>query len=154
MTILPSPIPHPLDYCPFDVPGWAYEALEWVVGFDWPEGDEKKTWDVADRWYAIAQRLAAPRDEAYDGAAEVLAGYGGTGAQAFKGAWDQLSADEIGSAFEKNYRPIEQQVLLAWEKLGAYVEGLGDAVVETVREATETDHHAAVQVERTYRTRS
>ena len=62
--------------------------------------------------------------------------------------------DEIGSAFEKNYRPIEQQVLLAWEKLGAYVEGLGDAVVDTVRDATETDHHAAVQVERTYRKRS
>ncbi|MEU8609416.1 hypothetical protein AB0C29_15580, partial [Actinoplanes sp. NPDC048791] len=63
-------------------------------------------------------------------------------------------ADEIGQAFENNYRPIEQQVLLAWEKLGLYVEGLGDAVVDTVREATETDHHAAVQVERTYRTRS
>ena len=62
--------------------------------------------------------------------------------------------DDIGSTFEKNYRPIEQQVLLAWEKLGAYVEGLGDAVGETVREATETDHHAAVQVERTYRKRS
>jgi hypothetical protein len=62
--------------------------------------------------------------------------------------------DEIGQTFENNYRPIEQQVLLAWEKLGLYVEGLGDAVVDTVREATETDHHAAVQVERTYRTRS
>ena len=62
--------------------------------------------------------------------------------------------DEIGQAFENNYRPIEQQVLLAWEKLGAYVEGLGDAVVQTVREATEADHHAAVQVERTYRKRS
>jgi hypothetical protein len=63
-------------------------------------------------------------------------------------------SDEIGSAFEANYRPIEQQVLLAWEKLGGYVEGLGDAVVETVGEATEADHHAAVQVERTYRKRS
>jgi len=62
--------------------------------------------------------------------------------------------DDIGQTFEKNYRPIEQQVLLAWEKLGLYVEGLGDAVVETVREATESDHHAAVQVERTYRKRS
>ena len=62
--------------------------------------------------------------------------------------------DEIGQAFENNYRPIEQQVLLAWEKLGAYVEGLGDAVVQTVKDATETDHHAAAQVERTYRKRS
>ena len=63
-------------------------------------------------------------------------------------------ADEIGQAFEKNYRTIEQQVLLAWEKLGLYVEGLGDAVVQTVKDANATDHHAAAQVERTYRTRS
>ena len=62
--------------------------------------------------------------------------------------------DEIGKAFENNYRPIEQQVLLAWEKLGAYVEGLGDAVGEVVREATATDQHSAVRVERTYRKRS
>jgi hypothetical protein len=62
--------------------------------------------------------------------------------------------DDIGQTFENNYRPIEQQLLLAWEKLGLYVEGLGDAVVETVREATQADHHAAVQVERTYRERS
>jgi hypothetical protein len=62
--------------------------------------------------------------------------------------------DDIGQAFENNYRPIEQQVLQAWEKLGLYVEGLGDAVVETVREATQADHQAAVQVERTYRERS
>ncbi|MEU7903856.1 hypothetical protein [Actinoplanes sp. NPDC049118] len=63
-------------------------------------------------------------------------------------------ADAIGQAFEKNYRPIEQQVLEAWEKLAGYVEGLGDAVVEAVREATQTDHHAAVRVDRTYRERS
>ncbi|GAA3349777.1 hypothetical protein GCM10020358_73190 [Amorphoplanes nipponensis] len=80
-----------------------------------------------------------------------------------RGAGNELAAlsggrpwgtDDIGQTFENNYRPIEQQVLLAWEKLGLYVEGLGDAVVETVREATATDHHAAVQVERTYRKRS
>jgi hypothetical protein len=62
--------------------------------------------------------------------------------------------DDVGQAFERNYRPIEQQVLQAWEKLGGYVEGLGAAVVETVREATQTDHHAAVRVDRTYRKRS
>jgi hypothetical protein len=58
--------------------------------------------------------------------------------------------DDIGQTFENNYRPIEQQVLQAWEKLGLYVEGLGDAVVEAVQEATQTDHHSAVRVERTY----
>ncbi|MFI7545947.1 toxin glutamine deamidase domain-containing protein [Actinoplanes sp. NPDC049599] len=142
MTILPSPIPHPLDYCPFDVPGWAYEALEWVVGFDWPEGNEKTTWDVADRWYAIAQRLAAPRDEAYDAAGQVLAGYGGTGAGAFKGAWDQLSADpnaplnsllaiadELGKLVEECGSDIEGAKLEAWIEIGLFlIELIGMAV--------------------------
>jgi hypothetical protein len=82
--------------------------------------------------------------ERFGAGAEVVAMSGGR-------PW---GTDDIGQTFENNYRPIEQQVLLAWEKLGLYVEGLGDAVVETVREATGTDHHAAVQVERTYRKRS
>lgn len=62
--------------------------------------------------------------------------------------------DDIGQAFERNYRPIEHQVLQAWEKLGGYVEGLGDAVVQAVREAVQTDHTASVRVEHTYRNRS
>ncbi|MEV4640253.1 hypothetical protein AB0J80_23195 [Actinoplanes sp. NPDC049548] len=62
--------------------------------------------------------------------------------------------DDIGQAFDRNYRPIEQQVLQAWERLGGYVEGLGDAVVQAVREATQTDHNASVRVEHTYRKRS
>ena len=57
--------------------------------------------------------------------------------------------DDIGQAFDRNYRPIEQQVLQAWENLGGYVEGLGDAVVQAVREAIQTDHNASVRVERT-----
>ncbi|WP_433723316.1 toxin glutamine deamidase domain-containing protein [Actinoplanes sp. CA-051413] len=142
MTILPSPIPHPLDYMPFDVPGWAYEALEWVVGFDWPEGNEKTTWDVADRWYALAQRLAEPRDEAYDAAGQVLSGYGGAGAQAFKGAWDQLSADEnaplnsllaiadeLGKLVEECGCDIEGAKLEAWIEIGLFlIELIGMAV--------------------------
>ncbi|BCJ53286.1 hypothetical protein Asp14428_47610 [Actinoplanes sp. NBRC 14428] len=63
-------------------------------------------------------------------------------------------SDDAGQAFERNYRPIEQQVLQAWEKLGGYVEGLGDAVVQAVREATRTDDAASVRVEHTYRKRS
>ena len=119
MTILPSPIPHPLDYCPFDVPGWAYEALEWVVGFDWPEGNEKTTWDVADRWYALAQRLAEPREETYQAAGQVLSGYGGAGAQAFRTAWDQLSADENA--------PLNSLLAIA-DELGKLVEGCGSDI--------------------------
>lgn len=72
----------------------------------------------------------------------------GTEVAALSGArpW---GTDDIGQAFERNYRPIEQQVLQAWEKLGGRLEELGDAVVETVRAATDADHHAAVRVERT-----
>lgn len=142
MTVLPSPIPHPLDYCPFDVPQWAYEALEWVVGFDWPEGDEKATWDVADRWYAIAGRLAEPRGEAHDAAAQVLSAYGGTGAQAFSGAWQRVAgdddaplnsllaiADELGRLVEECGCDIEGAKLEAWIEIGLFlIELIGMAV--------------------------
>jgi len=40
--------------------------------------------------------------------------------------------DDIGEAFERTYRPIEQQVLRAWEKLGGHVTELGDAVAVRV----------------------
>ncbi|MET8150007.1 toxin glutamine deamidase domain-containing protein, partial [Actinoplanes sp. NPDC005259] len=142
MSVLPSPIPHPLDYCPFDVPQWAYEALEWVVGFDWPEGNEKTTWDVADRWYAIAGLLAEPRGEAHDAAAQVLSAYGGTGAQAFRGAWQQLAADEdaplnsllaiadeLGKLVEECGCDIEGAKLEAWIEIGLFlIELIGMAV--------------------------
>ena len=38
--------------------------------------------------------------------------------------------DEAGRAFERRYRPVEAQVLAAWEQLARYVEDLGDAGVE------------------------
>ena len=82
MSVLPSPIPHPLDFMPWDVPGWVYEALEWVVGAEWPEGNEKEVWDLADRWFEVASILAGPRQEAHDAAAEVVSAYGHTGAVA------------------------------------------------------------------------
>ncbi|BCJ53285.1 hypothetical protein Asp14428_47600 [Actinoplanes sp. NBRC 14428] len=149
MTILPSPIPHPLEFSPFEVPGWAYEALEWVVGFDWPEGDEQATWDVADRWYRIANLLADPRDEAFDAAHRVISGYGGgTGvsAQAFIGAWDKVAvedraplmslleiADELGKLVEECGRDIEGAKLEAWIEIGLFLtELVGAAIVVTL----------------------
>ena len=65
MTVLPSPIPHPLDYFPGTCPAGRTRRLEWVIGFEWPEGDEKAIWDVADAWFATASALVAPRDDAY-----------------------------------------------------------------------------------------
>ncbi|MFI5936146.1 hypothetical protein [Actinoplanes sp. NPDC051494] len=61
--------------------------------------------------------------------------------------------DSIGHAFERNYRPVEDQFLQLWEALAARVEDLGDAVVTAVREATRTDLQASMSVRQTYRER-
>src|SRR3982751_40005 len=118
MTVLPSPVPNPLDYCPFDVPSWAYEALEWVVGFDWPAGDEVATWDVADRWYALAASLAAPNEAAMTAANRFLSGYGGEGvtAEGFENAWHQVAGDENA--------PLHDLLRIS-DELGRLVEGAG-----------------------------
>jgi hypothetical protein len=42
--------------------------------------------------------------------------------------------DEAGRAFESRYRPVEAQVLTAWEQLAQYVESLGDAAARAVRD--------------------
>jgi hypothetical protein len=62
--------------------------------------------------------------------------------------------DDIGASFEKNYRPIEQQVLQAWAQLGEYLEGLGDAAAATVGDNQGADQEASVRVTRAYRERS
>ncbi|HET6530768.1 MAG TPA: hypothetical protein VFH03_09165 [Actinoplanes sp.] len=62
--------------------------------------------------------------------------------------------DDIGAAFEKNYRPIEQQVLQAWSQLGEYLEGLGDAAAASVGDNQGADQEASVRVTRAYRERS
>ena len=60
-------------------------------------------------------------------------------------------SDDIGSAFEKGYRPMEQKVLLAWEKLAGYVEGLGYAAARSVHENMNTDTGAGARVRQTWR---
>jgi hypothetical protein len=144
VSVLPSPVPHPLDYCPWDLPGWAYEALEWVVGFQWPDGNEAETWDVADRWYALAQTLAGPRDEAHQAAGQIISGYGGSGVtvEAFMAAWAKVSDDEnaplnallsisheLGKLVEECGCDIEGAKIEAWIELGIFViELIGMAV--------------------------
>ncbi|WP_306215821.1 hypothetical protein [Actinoplanes sp. RD1] len=54
--------------------------------------------------------------------------------------------DDIGQAFERNYRPVEQQVLHAWDLLGRHVAGLGDEVVQAVREALAADDRASTRL--------
>ncbi|MFJ5598079.1 toxin glutamine deamidase domain-containing protein [Micromonospora parva] len=136
MSVLPSPIPHPLDHAPWDVPGWIYEALDWVVGVQWPEGNERAVWDVADQWYAIASVLAGPHADAATAAAEVHSGYGGVGAvgAAFEAAWRRLAEDtdaplpvllavtaDLGRLVEECGCDIEGAKLEVWIELGILV---------------------------------
>ncbi|GGQ45483.1 hypothetical protein [Couchioplanes azureus] len=90
---------------------------------------------------ASGRRLAAPRAEAGSEVAALSAAR----------PW---GSDDIGQAFERNYRPVEQQVLQAWERLAGHVEGLGDASVQAVRELLQTDQTASVRVEQSYGNRS
>ncbi|WP_330439830.1 toxin glutamine deamidase domain-containing protein [Micromonospora sp. NBC_00821] len=136
MSVLPSPIPHPLDYAPWDVPGWIYEALDWVVGVQWPEGNERAVWDVADQWYAVASVLAGPHADAAAAAVEVRNGYGGVGAvdAAFEAAWRGIAegADaplpvllavtaDLGRLVEECGCDIEGAKLEVWIELGILV---------------------------------
>ncbi|MFG1673184.1 toxin glutamine deamidase domain-containing protein [Micromonospora sp. NPDC049282] len=147
MSLLPSPIPHPLDYCPWDVPGWIYEALDWVVGVEWPEGNERAVWDLADQWYGVAGVLVGPRDDAVTAAGEVKSGYGGVGlvAHAFDTAWDKVAGgedaplhvlvaatDELGRLVDSCGCDIEGAKLEAWIELGILVVELLSLVVVTV----------------------
>ncbi|MGW5557318.1 toxin glutamine deamidase domain-containing protein, partial [Micromonospora sp. NPDC003944] len=136
MSVLPSPIPHPLDHAPWDVPGWIYEALDWVVGVQWPEGNERAVWDVADKWYSVASVLAGPHADAAAAAVEVHNGYGGVGAvdAAFEAAWRGIAegADaplpvllavtaDLGRLVEECGCDIEGAKLEVWIELGILV---------------------------------
>ncbi|MEU7608771.1 toxin glutamine deamidase domain-containing protein [Micromonospora sp. NPDC049204] len=136
MSVLPSPIPHPLDHAPWDVPGWIYEALDWVVGVQWPEGNERAVWDVADQWYAIAGVLSGPYTDAATAAADVHDGYGRVGAvdAAFEAAWRAIAegADaplpvllavtaDLGRLVEECGCDIEGAKLEVWIELGILV---------------------------------
>ncbi|MCZ7439641.1 toxin glutamine deamidase domain-containing protein [Micromonospora sp. WMMC241] len=144
--MLPSPLPHPLDYCPWELPGWIYEALDWVVGVEWPEGNERAVWDLADQWYGVAGVLTGPREEAVTAAGEVKSGYGGVGlvAHAFDTAWDKVAGgedaplhvlvaatDELGRLVDSCGCDIEGAKLEAWIELGILVVELLSLVVVT-----------------------
>ncbi|MEU7753560.1 toxin glutamine deamidase domain-containing protein [Micromonospora sp. NPDC049171] len=147
MSVLPSPIPHPLDHAPWDVPGWIYEALDWVVGVQWPEGNERAVWDVADQWYAVAGALSGPYTDAAAAAAEVHSGYGGVGAvdEAFEAAWRGLAegvdaplpvllavSADLGRLVEECGCDIEGAKLEVWIELGILVVELLSVAVAAV----------------------
>ncbi len=130
MTVLPSPIPHPLDALPWEVPDWAYECLEWVIGVQWPEGDERAVWDLADAWFAAAADLDVVRTEATTAAAAVTAGYAGPAATAFFDQWEAVSAPlgqlpaffaDLGAGVESCGAEIEAAKIEVWIEVGLLV---------------------------------
>ncbi|MFY1598274.1 toxin glutamine deamidase domain-containing protein [Micromonospora sp. WMMD737] len=136
MSVLPSPIPHPLDYSPWQLPGWVYEALDWVIGVEWPEGNERAVWELADQWYGVAAALVGPRADAVAAAGEVRGGYGGVGAvaAAFDAAWRRVAegdeaplpvllavSTELGRLVEECGCDIEGAKLEVWIELGILV---------------------------------
>jgi hypothetical protein len=85
-----------------------------------------------------------------------LSAAGAQFAEARAGAGEEIAAataaqpwgrDEFGQIFDRNYRPVEDQVLRAWEQLGAYLQGLGEAAEAAVRDSSATDQHASVRIE-------
>ncbi|WP_320069066.1 toxin glutamine deamidase domain-containing protein [Micromonospora sp. RTGN7] len=147
MTLLPSPIPHPLDYSPWELPGWVHEALDWVVGVEWPEGDERAVWALADQWYGVAEALAGPRADAVFAAGEVRGGYGGVGAvvAAFDAAWRRVAegdeaplpvllavSGDLGRLVEECGCDIEGAKLEVWIELGILVVELLSLAVAAV----------------------
>ncbi|MFI0792968.1 toxin glutamine deamidase domain-containing protein [Micromonospora rubida] len=147
MSLLPSPIPHPLDYSPWELPGWVYEALDWVIGVEWPEGDERAVWDLADQWYGVAEALAGPHGDAIAAADEVRSGYGGIGAvaEAFDAAWQRVAdgdeaplpvllavGGDLGRLVEECGCDIEGAKLEVWIELGILVVELLSLAVAAV----------------------
>ncbi|MEV4418197.1 hypothetical protein AB0J67_40585, partial [Catellatospora sp. NPDC049609] len=79
------------------------ECLDWVIGMDWPEGDEQATWDLADDWYSVAADLAEPLVESERAALDAVAAFGGVEgkvAAAIKEAWEQIGSGSEKSALQ------------------------------------------------------
>jgi len=87
---------------------------------DYIELEFDPAWQGARLLSAAGRELSAQRD-----------GFGAAGSP-----W---GGDEAGRTFERRYRPIETQILSAWEQLAAYVESLGDAVARAAQDNMDND---------------
>jgi hypothetical protein len=59
--------------------------------------------------------------------------------------------DDIGAAFEQNYRKLETQFLEGWEKIAGYVEGLGYAAAQAVTDTMAADQRASQRIHGSYK---
>jgi hypothetical protein len=59
--------------------------------------------------------------------------------------------DEIGAAFQKDYGPLLQKFTEAFGNVAGYVEGLGEAAVQSVTDNTAADSRASSTISTSYR---
>ncbi|WP_244948736.1 toxin glutamine deamidase domain-containing protein [Micromonospora sagamiensis] len=132
-----------------------------MVGVEWPEGNERAVWDLADEWYAVAAALAGPREDATTAAGEVLSGYGAVGAvaKAFDVAWRKVAegdeaplplllavSTDLGRLVEECGCDIEGAKLEVWIELGILVVELLAMTVAVVLTAGAASPAAAAAI--------
>src|SRR5436190_18226276 len=61
--------------------------LEWVVGSDWPAGDEDALWRLRDAWQAAAQDVQTVLADGNSASYRVLGAVGGAAAETFSAYW-------------------------------------------------------------------
>jgi hypothetical protein len=94
---------------------------------------------------------AAGRDLSYAGAQLVAMTNGPAAEIAAVSAGQPWGRDEIGAAFQKEYGPMVQRFVEAFGKVAGYVEGVGEAAVQTVADNQAADARSASVVTRSYR---
>src|SRR2546430_7289243 len=65
--------------------------LEWVVGTDWPDGDEDALWRMRDAWTSGAQRVREVIEAGDMAYYQVIGGLGGSAADQFTAYWQQFA---------------------------------------------------------------
>ncbi|WP_249030837.1 toxin glutamine deamidase domain-containing protein [Micromonospora echinospora] len=132
-----------------------------MVGVEWPDGNERAVWDLADEWYGVAAALAGPREDAVTAAGEVLSGYGAVGAvaDAFDAAWRKVAegdeaplplllavSTDLGRLVEECGCDIEGAKLEVWIELGILVVELLAMTVAVVLTAGAASPAAAAAI--------
>ena len=65
--------------------------LEWVVGTDWPDGDEDALWRMRDAWVSAAQQVREVIEAGDTAYHQVIGGLGGSAADQFTAYWQQFA---------------------------------------------------------------
>ncbi|MDI1466340.1 toxin glutamine deamidase domain-containing protein [Catellatospora sp. KI3] len=120
MSFLPSPIPNPLEL--LHVPSEVRPLLEWVIGADWPDGNEKTIWDLADEWFRAADLADAPLRDAAAQVTSAVYATGGTQTQlgeAIKLSWDKLGATDEAAL---------PQLIMVLDVMGQVVQAAGQDI--------------------------